>query len=110
VASGARLGVDDFGTGYASLPLLQRLRVDAVCIDRQLVAGVPNDTERAGLARALIALARGLEFEVVAKGVENHSQREFLADAGCRVCQGDLFAAPRPAQEVEPFLRSRRAA
>ena len=107
---GARLGVDDFGTGYASLPMLQRLRASAVCIDRKLIAGVPDDTERAGLAKALIALARGLNFEVVAKGVENHAQREFLAEAGCRVCQGDLFASPGPAAEIEPLLRSRRAA
>ncbi len=109
-AAGARLGVDDFGTGYASLPMLQRLHVGAVCIDRKLVAGVPVDTERSGLARALIALARGLDFDVVAKGVETHAQREFLAEAGCRVCQGELIAAPGPAEEVEPFLRARRAA
>jgi diguanylate cyclase (GGDEF)-like protein/PAS domain S-box-containing protein len=109
-ATGARLGVDDFGTGYASLPMLQRLRASAVCIDRKLVAGVPADAERAGLARALIALARGLNFEVVAKGVETATQREFLAEAGCRVCQGDLFALPALAHEIEPFLRERRAA
>ncbi len=109
-ATGARLGVDDFGTGYASLPMLQHLHASAVCIDRKLVAGVPVDTERAGLARALIALARGLSFDVVAKGVETLAQREFLAEAGCRVCQGDLFAAPGPADEIEPFLRARRAA
>jgi len=109
-ATGARLGVDDFGTGYASLPLLQHVRASAVCIDRRLVAGVPVDTERAGLAKALIALARGLDFDVVAKGVETHAQRDFLAEAGCRVCQGDLFAAPGAADEIEPFLRARRAA
>jgi diguanylate cyclase (GGDEF)-like protein/PAS domain S-box-containing protein len=109
-ASGARLSVDDFGTGYASLPMLQRLRASAVCIDRSLIAGVPHDGERAGLARALIALARGLEFEVVAKGVETPAQREFLTEAGCRICQGELFAPARAAHEVEPFLRERRAA
>ena len=108
-AAGARIGVDDFGTGYASLPMLQRLRIGAVCIDRKLVAGIPDDNERAGLARALIALARGLSFDVVAKGVETQAQREFLAEAGCRVCQGDLFATPAPADEVEPFLRRRAA-
>jgi EAL domain-containing protein (putative c-di-GMP-specific phosphodiesterase class I) len=109
-ASGARLSVDDFGTGYASLPMLQRLRASAVCIDRSLIAGVPHDSERAGLARALIVLARGLEFEVVAKGVETQAQRDFLIEAGCRICQGELFAPARAAEEVEPFLRSRRAA
>src|SRR4051812_10055985 len=107
---GARLSVDDFGTGYASLPTLQRLRASSVCIDRKLIAGVPNDAERAGLAKALIALARGMNFEVVAKGVESHAQREFLADAGCRVCQGDLFAAPNTPDVVSPMLKARLAA
>ena len=109
-ASGARLSVDDFGTGYASLPMLQKLRASAVCIDRSLISGVQHDSERAGLARALIGLARGLNFEVVAKGVETPAQREFLADAGCRICQGDLFGPAVPAEEVEPFLRERHAA
>jgi diguanylate cyclase (GGDEF)-like protein/PAS domain S-box-containing protein len=109
-ASGARLSVDDFGTGYASLPMLQKLRASAVCIDRSLLNGVPHDSDRAGLARALIGLARGLNFEVVAKGVETQAQREFLADAGCRICQGDLFAPAGPAAEIEPLLRQRQAA
>src|SRR3954465_1944080 len=107
---GARLGVDDFGTGYASLPALQRLRASAVCIDRKLIAGIPQETERAGLARALIALARGMNFEVIAKGVETHAQREFLAEAGCRVCQGELFATPNSPDIVEAMLRARLAA
>jgi diguanylate cyclase (GGDEF)-like protein/PAS domain S-box-containing protein len=108
--TGARVGVDDFGTGYSSLPMLQKMAVNAVCIDRKLIAGVPADAERAGLARALISLARGLNFEVVAKGVETTAQRDFLAEAGCRVCQGELFAPAGPAGEVEPVLRARRAA
>jgi EAL domain-containing protein (putative c-di-GMP-specific phosphodiesterase class I) len=109
-ALGARLCVDDFGTGYAALPALQRLRASAVCIDRKLIGGIPHNTERAGLAKALIALARGMSFEVIAKGVETHAQREFLAEAGCRVCQGDLFAAPNPPDIVAPMLRARLAA
>ena len=109
-ALGARLGVDDFGTGYASLPTLQRLRASAVCIDRKLVMGVPHNAERSGLARALIALARGMNFEVVAKGVETHAQREFLAEAGCRVCQGDLFATANSPEIVSPMLKAKLAA
>jgi len=107
---GARLSVDDFGTGYASLPTLQRLRASTVCIDRKLIAGVPSDTEQTGLARALIALARGMNFEVVAKGVESQAQREFLIEAGCRICQGDLFAAPNSPDIVAPMLKARLAA
>jgi diguanylate cyclase (GGDEF)-like protein/PAS domain S-box-containing protein len=107
---GVRLGVDDFGTGYASLPALQRLRASSVCIDRKLILGVPQDTERAGLARALIALARGMNFEVVAKGVESPAQREFLSESGCRICQGSLFAVANSADAVAPMLRARLAA
>src|SRR3954469_13455823 len=107
---GVRLGVDDFGTGYASLPTLQRLHASSVCIDRKLISGVPQDTERAGLARALIALARGMNFEVVAKGVESPAQREFLSESGCRICQGSLFAVADSADAVAPMLRSRLAA
>jgi diguanylate cyclase (GGDEF)-like protein/PAS domain S-box-containing protein len=108
--TGARLGVDDFGTGYSSLPMLQRLGVDTVCIDRKLVMGLPEDKERAGLARALVALARGLDFEVMAKGIDTQAQRDFLAEIGCRVGQGDLIAPPGPAKEIEPLLARRRAA
>jgi diguanylate cyclase (GGDEF)-like protein len=109
-SSGARLSVDDFGTGYASLPMLQRLRASAVCIDRTLIAGIPADPERSNLARALVALARGLNFDVVAKGVETNAQRDFLSEAGCRVFQGALFAGAGAAHEIEPILRARRAA
>jgi EAL domain-containing protein (putative c-di-GMP-specific phosphodiesterase class I) len=109
-AAGARLSVDDFVSGFASLRMLQMLRASAVCFDRSLVTGVPHDGDRAGLARALIGLARGLNFEVVAKGVENAAQRDFLADAGCRICQGELFAPAGPAHEIQPFLRERQAA
>src|SRR5258708_14367758 len=102
--TGARLGVDNLGTGYASLPLLQRLHVDAVCIDRQLIAAVPSDGERAGLARALVALAPGLNFEVVAKRVENHAQREFLPHCGCPISPADLLPLPAPATHTPPSL------
>ena len=75
-----------------------------------LIAGIPQEAERAGLAKALIALARGMNFEVVAKGVETHAQREFLGDAGCRVCQGELFATPNSPDIVAAMLRARLAA
>jgi diguanylate cyclase (GGDEF)-like protein/PAS domain S-box-containing protein len=109
VAAGARLCVDDFGTGYASLPMLQRLQASMVCIDRGLVAGLPNDSESADLARALITLARGLGFEVAAKGVERPAQRDFLAEAGCRICQGSLFASPGDADEIQRYFHPQHA-
>ena len=110
VALGVRLGIDDFGIGYAALPMLQRLQASSVCIDRQLVAGLPDDAESAGLARALITLAQSLGFEVAAKGIEHAAQRDFLAQAGCRIGQGELIAAPCAAQDIEPLLHARRAA
>jgi EAL domain-containing protein (putative c-di-GMP-specific phosphodiesterase class I) len=71
---------------------------------------VPADSERAALARALIALARGLDFEVVAKGVETQAQRDFLIESGCRIGQGDLFGAAGSAADLESLLRARLAA
>ena len=55
-------------------------------------------------------LARGLNFDVVAKGVETQAQRDFLVEAGCRVCQGELFAPAGTADQLEPLLRARQAA
>ena len=88
----------------------QRLGVSAVCIDRRLIAGVPADAERAALARALIALARGLDFEVVAKGVETQAQRDFLVESGCRIGQGELLGHAGSAADLEPLLKARLAA
>ena len=92
-ATGARLGADDFGSGYASLPLLRSLGVDAVSIDRP-VSSIPADRDAPGLVRGLIALARGLDMEVVVRGIDTAAHCNFVIAAGGLVGQGDFLAAP----------------
>jgi predicted signal transduction protein with EAL and GGDEF domain len=108
--TGARLGVDDFGSGYASLPLLRSLHLSAVSIDRHVVSSIPSDRDAPGLVRGLIGLARGLEMDVVVRGIETPAHCNFVIAAGGLVGQGAFLAPPGLAAEVEPLFVPRRAA
>src|SRR6185436_18967064 len=77
-AVGLTLSLDDFGTGYSSLSYLKRFRFDVLKIDRSFVAGLPGDPDDVSLVKAILAMARGLDLNVVAEGVENHGQLSFL--------------------------------
>jgi diguanylate cyclase (GGDEF)-like protein/PAS domain S-box-containing protein len=99
---GVRLAMDDFGTGYSSLSYLRRLPLDIIKIDRSLVNDVEREDEPAMIARAAISLGRSLRKTVVAEGVENPEQFEFLRNEGCDEFQGYLIAKPMP---EEQFLR-----
>jgi diguanylate cyclase (GGDEF)-like protein len=109
-ATGARLAVDDFGSGYASLPMLRSLRIEAVTIDRRLVSSIPADSDAPGLVRGLIALARGLDMQVVVRGIDTAAHCNFVIAAGGLVGQGEFLATAGLAGEIEPQLAARRAA
>jgi diguanylate cyclase (GGDEF)-like protein len=101
---GIYISVDDFGTGFSSLSYLHRLPIDAVKLDRSFVQTIDTDRGARHLVRAVIGVAQGLGFGVVAEGVETEAQRLELVAAGCPVMQGYLFAYPGPPETVEPLL------
>ncbi len=100
---GAQIVVDDFGTGYSSLGVLKRFPIDAVKIDRSLIADL-GGTDADEMARAVIAMAHSLRLQVTAKGVETRAQWDFLAEHGCDAVQGNYYCAPAPAETVTSLL------
>ncbi len=97
--AGVRLAIDDFGTGYSSLSYLRRLPVDIVKIDRSFVAELGAQSANDTVVRGIISLARELDLEVVAEGIEHPAQAAALARLGCSLGQGHLYGAARPLDE-----------
>ena len=102
--AGISLAIDDFGTGYSSLQYLQSMPVDVLKIEQSFMAAITDSDSRAPLISAIISLAASLDLTVVAEGIENEIQRNFLIKHGCPVGQGYLFSRPLPAEEIPPLL------
>lgn len=98
---GVRLSLDDFGTGYSSLQYLKALPLDQLKIDQSFVKELPKNKYDQSIVRTIITMAKGLDLDVIAEGVETAEQREILLDFGCVHCQGYLFAKPMPLEAFE---------
>ena len=94
VTLGLRFSIDDFGTGYSSLTYLKRLPLSELKIDKSFVQDIPHDPNDVALVETILSMARHLHFEVVAEGVENQAQLDFLRQQGCERFQGYHFQRP----------------
>jgi EAL domain-containing protein (putative c-di-GMP-specific phosphodiesterase class I) len=101
---GVRIAIDDFGTGYSSLSYLKRWRVDYIKIDRSFVRDLVTDVSDLAIVSAIIAMARHLNIQVVAEGIEGWQQLEKLRQLGCGLAQGFLFAKPAPEEQCRRYL------
>jgi diguanylate cyclase (GGDEF)-like protein len=103
---GVRLAVDDFGTGYSSLSYLLDLPIDVLKIDKTFVTGIASSWRRFALVEGIIRIARTLQLEVIAEGIETPMERELLAGMGCEFGQGYLLSVPVDANQAEAMLRA----
>ena len=99
-----RLSIDDFGTGYSSLAYLHKFPADTLKIDRTFVSAISKGESSAAIVQVITTLAAILNMEVVAEGVEEETEAEFLRDIVCTYGQGFFWARPAPAEDVEKLL------
>ncbi|NMM27633.1 MAG: EAL domain-containing protein [Glaciimonas sp.] len=97
--------LDDFGTGYSSLSYLKRFPFDRVKIDRSFISDIEANQDGAAIAKTIISMAHSLGIKVVAEGVENAAQCNFLRRNRCDEMQGFLISHPLPKAEIGVFLR-----
>jgi diguanylate cyclase (GGDEF)-like protein/PAS domain S-box-containing protein len=102
---GVRLSIDDFGTGYSSLGYLKRLDVDTVKIDQSFIRDCPHSHDGRAITDTIIALAHHLHMNVIAEGVENREQLQYLADKGCHEAQGYFISPPLKSEEAKHLLQ-----
>lgn len=95
--------LDDFGTGYASLAYLKEFPIDTVKIDREFIAGLPENNEDSAVVNAIAGLTRGLKLGLLAEGVENDRQLNALKGIGCQYAQGFYWSKAIPGDEYEQF-------
>lgn len=101
---GIQIAVDDFGTGYSNLSYLKRFHIDNLKIDQSFICNATTDANDAAIVKAIIAIAKGLDINLIAEGVETKEQLSFLIQHQCNVAQGYYFGRPVPRDLFESFM------
>jgi len=108
-AMGLHLAIDDFGTGYSSLSALQQFPIGTLKIDQSFVRDAAVDTNDAAIVRTIIDMGKSLDLEVIAEGVEDADQLEFLRAHGCFYAQGRLFGDAMEAGKLLAILAGQKS-
>lgn len=101
---GISIAIDDFGTGYSSLAYLKKLPVSKLKIDKSFVDGLPLDEDDAAITRTIIDLAKNLKLDLIAEGVENVAQKDFLLQNSCSKIQGYFYSKPLCVEDMNKKL------
>ncbi|NJM95992.1 MAG: EAL domain-containing protein [Phormidesmis sp. RL_2_1] len=102
--TGIQIAMDDFGTGYSSLSVLKRFPLDTIKIDRSFVMDLVDSPSDAAIASTIIALAKGLNFKVLAEGIETPEQIAVLSKMGCDYAQGYWYSKPLTVEQIDGLL------
>lgn len=102
---GVGIVIDDFGTGYSSFTYLKRFPVEMLKIDRSFVIGLGERPDDEAIVEAIVKLARALNIDVVAEGVETETQLYHIRSLGCNLIQGFYFAKPSPAIDISQYIK-----
>ncbi|MBB1335909.1 MULTISPECIES: EAL domain-containing protein [unclassified Pseudoalteromonas] len=94
MALGIKVSIDDFGTGYSSLAHINEIPSNAIKIDRYFVSNLEHNINNQYMIKMIISLAKQFDFKVIAEGVENEFEVQWLKQAGCEMAQGYFFAKP----------------
>ena len=103
---GLQISIDDFGTGYSSLSYLKRYPIHTLKMDKSFIDHVADDEEDASFARMVISIAKSLNLDLIAEGVETAEQLEFLRREGCRQIQGYYFSKPLSPDAAFEYLKA----
>jgi diguanylate cyclase (GGDEF)-like protein/PAS domain S-box-containing protein len=101
---GIKIAIDDFGTGYSSLSYLQQFPISTLKIDKSFISSIQASDGGSSIVDAIVAMAKGLKLNLIAEGVENHSQLDYLKDLGCHEIQGFLFGRAENADTARRML------
>ncbi|GAB4256210.1 MAG: hypothetical protein Kow0065_04830 [Methylomicrobium sp.] len=95
---GVTISLDDFGTGYSSLTYLKKFPINSIKIDRSFVRDILYDQDDKVIVKSIISIARHMRLDIIAEGIENTEQADYLMQEGCRLGQGFLYSKPCPAE------------